>query len=238
MKLAAARETGRMLLETVFPGRCLLCGEWLLLQSDHRVPLCARCAGGMKAQSGPCCRKCGVKLIVEDGICVRCRNTDYSFESSIALFPYATAAKTLLESLKFRGRRRLVPWFAVQAWSALRGAGRLFPLVPVPSRKRTGAQGIVGQVTACLQRNHGMTVTPALERRGGAPQKSLNYAERQENLKQRIHLAAGYDERALPEEVVLVDDVFTTGATLDACARVLRAAGCSRVYAITLAIEE
>ncbi len=119
---------------------------------------------------------------------------------------------------------------------ALAGKDRLLTLVPVPSRRRTGAAGIVTQVTRCLQKTHGMTVMPLLERRGGAPQKTLNYAERQENLRERIHLAPGVG--SIPREVVLVDDVFTTGATLDACARALRAAGCARVFGVTLAIEE
>ncbi len=238
MKLSRARDAGMMLLETVFPGRCLLCGEWLLLQSDHRVPLCARCRAGITIPQDPVCARCGLRLVVEQGTCTRCRDTDYSFESNIALFPHAAAARTLLRSLKFSARRRLAPWFADLAWSALSRAERLFPIVPVPSRNRAGAGGIVAQVTACLQRNHGMSVAPLLERRGGAPQKSLNFAERQENLKQRIHLSARCAGRAVPDELLLVDDVFTTGATLDACGRVLRAAGCTRVYSLTLVIEE
>jgi predicted amidophosphoribosyltransferase len=83
-----------------------------------------------------------------------------------------------------------------------------------------------------------MAVGWLLERRGGAPQKSLNYAQRQENLRGRIQLAGGQAARGVPQQVTLIDDVFTTGATLDACARVLRAAGCATVFGITLAIEE
>jgi ComF family protein len=179
-----------------------------------------------------------VRLVAEQGMCVRCRNTVYAFESNLALFPYAGAAMTLLQSLKFGARRRLAPWFADYAWRALKRTDRLHTLVPVPSRRRTGSDGIVALVTRCLRRAHGMTVKNLLERRGGAPQKSLNYPERQENLKKRIHLAPDESARSIPAHVVLVDDVFTTGATLDACARVLREAGCGVVFGITLAIEE
>ena len=233
-----ARAVGRTLLEALFPGRCLLCGAWLLFESDHRVPLCAKCREMVTPQAGSCCARCGMRLVAEQGTCIRCRNTDYFFESNIALFPYTGAARILMQSLKFGARQRLAPWFANHAWMALKESDRLLTLVPVPSRRITGGGGIVAQVTRCLQRSHAMTVRQLLERRGGAPQKSLNYVQRQENLKERIHLAAGRAARSLPAEVVLVDDVFTTGATLDACARVLRSAGCTRVFSITLAIEE
>ena len=76
-----------------------------------------------------------------------------------------------------------------------------------------------------------------LERTGGAQQKSLDFAQRRENLRGMIRLAPGANA-LLPARVLLLDDVFTTGATLDACARALREGGCRSVLGLTLAIEE
>jgi len=77
-----------------------------------------------------------------------------------------------------------------------------------------------------------------LQREGAVQQKSLDYEQRKANLKGKISLSRSARCSAMPGEVVLLDDVFTTGATLDACARVLREAGCASVKALTLVIEE
>jgi len=109
-------------------------------------------------------------------------------------------------------------------------------VVPVPPRAGRETPDGVELVCRSLERRHGVTVLRALVRTGGAQQKTLDLAERRQNLKGRIHLRL--PGQALPSSVVLLDDVFTTGATLDACARVLRESGCASVCAFTLAIEE
>lgn len=73
-----------------------------------------------------------------------------------------------------------------------------------------------------------------LKRSGGQAQKTLDLRERRENLRGRI-LDAGL---AAPPEAVLFDDVFTTGATADTCARVLMQAGCRKVSVVSIAMEE
>ena len=67
MSREAAQAAGWSLLETLFPGRCLLCGAWLLLESNHRVPLCAECEATISPQAGPSCTRCGVRLVAEAG---------------------------------------------------------------------------------------------------------------------------------------------------------------------------
>lgn len=255
-----AGAAGRLLLEVVFPGRCLLCGQWLLLNDEcpnrarsankcHRewprewprdlsVPLCNLCRQSLKPIVEVPCAKCGTRLISESNTCMRCREAEYAFESNVALFPYSGAAKELIRMFKFEGRSRLTGFFADLAAAALSPARERLPVVPVPSRPGRRTPDPVEQVAACLERRHGKTVRRLLMRTGGSQQKSLDLPRRRENLRGMIRLVPVKGIVELPTHVILLDDIFTTGATIDACARVLLDAGCVGVYAITLAIEE
>jgi predicted amidophosphoribosyltransferase len=169
---------------------------------------------------------------------MRCREAEYAFESNVALFPYSGGAKDLMRTFKFEDRSRLAGFFADHAAAALGIAGEGLPVVPVPSRPGRRTPDPVERVAACLERRHGIAVRRLLVRTGGFQQKSLDLPRRRENLRGRIHLGGVNGTVELPAHVILLDDIFTTGATIDACARVLLDAGCKRVDAITFAIEE
>ena len=231
-----ARRALRVVLDLLFPGRCLVCGEWLPVQPDTDIPLCRPCRQSLVPIGGARCSRCGIALISEKDTCTRCREAEYAFDSNIALFPYSATARELIVKLKFEGRTRLAGLFAAFAAAVLESGDHAVPLVPVPCRPGRRAPDAVELVARRLQVDHGITIQRLLERRGGAQQKSLDFAQRKRNLGGMIHVARG--GTPVPSQVVLFDDVFTTGATLDACARALRDGGCRSVLGLTLAIEE
>ena len=112
------------------------------------------------------------------------------------------------------------------------------PLVPVPPRKgKVRRQGWdqVQELCSYLHANHGFQVMPLLERKTVVQQKKLDRKCRLENLGQ----AYGVDKKrlsriTLPKSVILVDDILTTGVTLETCARALKEAGVEQVVACTL----
>ncbi len=252
MAWCGAGRAGRQILEAIFPGRCLLCGKWLSVSKEGRngatsawgqpnvlsVPLCDPCRTSLVPIGEDRCAKCGMRLVSESVTCTRCREADFVFESNIALFSYSREAKELIRALKFDGRLRLAGLFAGLASSAFCPEWETYPVVPVPPRPGRKTPDPVGRVAACLERQHGKTVRRLLVRTGGLQQKSLDLPRRRENLRGVIRLARERGHFGLPTRVILLDDIFTTGATIDACARVLRDAGCEQVYAVTLAIEE
>ena len=219
--------------EAIFPGRCLLCGGWLLLASDHSIPICDACGGTVPTLGGPRCTRCGVELISEKGTCLRCRNADYMFDSNLSVFAYTGNAKRLLVGLKFEGRRRLAPFFAAHVAVLLNATGWRGAMVPVPPRPGRQEPDAAELVARSLERLHGVPVLRALLRTASVQQKTLDYRQRRENLKGQVRART-----AVPPKAILLDDVFTTGATLDACARALRSAGCDEVNSITLVMEE
>ncbi len=231
--MGGAARAGAIILDFLFPGRCLLCGEWLPLGQGT---VCVECTAGLPVPPQQSCARCGIALVSEIGVCTRCRDADFAFASNTALFAYAGEARRLLNAFKFGGRLRLAGLFAERAARALADTGG--PIVPVPPRPGRRAPDTVGLLCRRLQREHGRQVLRLLVRTGRVQQKSLDLQQRRANLLGRFRLAPGVDAEAVPDEVILVDDVFTTGATLDSCARVLKAAGCERVRALTLVIEE
>lgn len=226
---------GWAVLDAVFPGRCLVCGAWLLGSGSGPSLVCPSCVSELVPVTGPRCAKCSMPLVSEIDTCMRCRHSAYAFDRSFSLFPYAGAVKTLVRELKFSGRHRLSRFFADLLAAHLSDKLTGLPVIPVPGRKKKDA---VESIARSLELRHGIRVLRLLERTGGRPQKSLDFEERKKNVagmvrfSERRLTAAG-----LPPEAVILDDIFTTGATVDACARVLREAGCARIFALTFAME-
>jgi len=221
-------------LEAVLPGRCLGCGAWLTGERDPSVPVCGTCRASLVTIADPRCPGCGMPLLVEHGRCTRCRAAGYTFASATAVFAYRGLARDLVIALKSLRRRRLARLFAPLLAGIL--AGRLpgLAVVPVPPRPGRGRVDAVELLARELERRHGVRVLRLLRRTPGAAQKSLSYEDRLRNLAGRIRLRRD----ARPEgALVVLDDVFTTGATVDACARALLAAGAARVDAVTLAVD-
>ncbi len=222
-------------LELVFPGRCLSCGERLDLEPDPPAPVCSSCRAALVSLGEPRCSRCGMPLLVEEGVCTRCRPGPWSFQANTAVFAYAGMLQDLVLAMKSEGRSRLAGLFAPFLAAVLRERHPGQPVVPVPPRPHRRSPDAVELLARELSARHGVRVLRVLERLPGAAQKSLSYEERTRNLEGRIRAKAG-GGISLPREAVLLDDVFTTGATLDACSRVLLRSGLQRVSAVTLAI--
>jgi ComF family protein len=240
-----------VILELLFPGRCLLCGAELAFRAAHGEPLCLDCKDRLVPLAGRRrCAVCSLPLLSEKRLCTRCRKRRYEFESNLSLFEYRDEVRELLYQYKFRNRLRLAPVLAEFYARALRAAFPGAALVPVPANPQVARRrgwDPVERICRVLERRYGFAVFRALARRAGPPQKLLGYEERLRNLRGTLRLRRRrgpqpvpgeplLDDLAIPE-LTLVDDVFTTGATASECARLLRLAGASRVRVLTLAID-
>jgi len=248
--------------ESALPARCALCGTLLQWNPWRQVPICDECpsavpiareetnrlvlsgarAGGLVRSRTPRCRACSRPLISEREFCTRCRNREFLFDRHISVYRYRGSAKALVQAYKFRGRADLAPLFARELASLYREHFSGLPLVPVPPRpgaSRDRAFDPVGLLVRHLSRETGAPVRRLLTRRRGVSQKSLSYTARLTNLRGRILLrrAAGDPVTETRSGIVLVDDVFTTGATSHECARVLKQAGFPSVYVLTVAMD-
>jgi predicted amidophosphoribosyltransferase len=225
------------LLDLVFPGRCLSCGCWLLLSDSGGMPLCGDCRRSLVVLSGERCAICSTPLAGERDTCTRCRAAGFAFTRNISVFAYAGRTRELVIAFKIAGRRRLAGLFAGYLAQRARDAFPGRPLVPAPARPARRGPDAVERIARVLERRHGHELCRCLLRTGGAEQKSLDPASRRENLRGRIVVHPGFPKALLPPHPVLLDDVFTTGATADACARALLTAGCLSVSVLTVALD-
>jgi len=221
----------------LFPSSCALCACGLAGVKEIRESLCGQCSLSIEPINEPVCNVCGKPLVSEINICLPCRNSEEvgrSYERLWVLFPYTGKYRKLLTSYKFAKNLCLANFFAEKIFDLIQKIPELKDavVVPVPPRpgkiKETGWDQVEYLVKK-LKKNFNFTVSKCLKRLKSKAQKSLNRADRMENLKGKIYFNGKVLETAL-----LIDDVITTGSTMEVCARTLKEAGAQKVYGICL----
>ena len=225
----------------VYPLRCSLCGQPLLQHPWMEMGICSRCVGALRKESirdADICSTCGMPLISERGSCLSCRTKQHYYGSHRALFMYQGRARSLLKAYKFQSVSSLSLLWAQLLFEAIQQEFSQPPLiVPIPSRGRsvrTRGWDQMELIRRNLSRRYCLTTAKLLSRTGGSSQKKLNYAQRMRNLSG--HITCTCTATKLPQKILLIDDVYTTGATIDECSRVLQQVGNAEIYALTLAI--
>jgi len=221
--------------EYLFPSGCSVCGTMLLDRRDAWYGLCRPCRERLAPDRGARCDRCGRPLISEIKTCLACRalpEDPTGLDRVLCLYPYVGDPKGLLRAYKFGKSLGAGHFLAEQALSAL-GTLRdmehpvLVPVPPRPGKIKKQGWDQIEYLARILEKKH--PLRRCLRRLPSRSQKELNRENRQKNLEGRILLRG-----EAPREVLLLDDVVTTGATLRACAAPLREAGARKVYALCL----
>jgi len=222
------------LREMFLPYGCAICGKTLLQADEALFGICCDCVKHFSVEDVPRCEICGKPLISEQKKCMSCRKANLPpFDSAVVLYPYTGIYNILLKAYKFGKHKPLAYFFA----SKLKESIKLFSqnidavLVPVPPRagkiKKTGSDQIE-DIAKALE-TFKMPVKRCLKRLPSTSQKKLDRENRSTNLKGKIKCIS------TPEKnIILFDDVYTTGATLAACAQELKEAGAQKVYGMCL----
>lgn len=228
----------------LFAARCRLCDE--LLTSASRVPVCPSCLGRVRplellAACDRCQRSLSLAVSSPDAtaLCGPCRQGETEFDRLRVFGAYDAELRQLIVLLKYNGLRPLAGplagWLALVATQhpALADVDALVPVPLHPRRERqrgyNQAELLARELSRWLKRP---VETGWLERVKDTPsQTGLTHAQREENVRGAFAARSKLDSR----RILLVDDVCTTGATLNACARVLKAAGAETVQALTVA---
>jgi ComF family protein len=227
------------LLAVLFAPRCAACGE--ALDQPSLGAVCRGCWASILPLTPPLCEVCGDPLptwrVVSLTLarCPRCRRHHRAVDRARAVGAYEGALRAVIHALKYEGRRSLAR--PLGRLMRDRGADVLdgaHAVVPVPLHGSRRRQRGFNQA-ADLAKHVGLPALVALRRvRPTAAQAGVPAARRHSNVRDAFAATAACRE-ARGKIVVLIDDVSTTGATLDACARALKRAGVSEARALTAA---
>jgi competence protein ComFC len=211
----------------IYPERCVGCER---RASDV---LCRTCFDALPRVGSPVCGRCGLPTAFATFVCEECKNVDFGFQSARAPLKYDGVGKQVVHALKYRGYKRVVGRLAAPLMLQVVGEGHFDAVVPVPLhssrlRKRGFNQAVL--LARGVAEKMKATVSDTLEVvRSTRDQVELSAAQR------RANVAGAYTAtKPLRGKILLIDDVFTTGATMSACAGTMVRAGAEEVHALSL----
>ncbi len=214
------------MLDLLLPRSCLVCGR-------AGAQLCAACRAGLPRLEPPLCELCGAPTAWPVERCRECSGRRLGFARARAAVVYDVAVQRLVAGWKERGLRLVAEAAAELVAERVPPSGAAIVTFVPSDRGRLAARGHhpAARLALALARRYGLPCEPLLERpRGSQRQRGLSLAERRRNVS-----GAFAATQPVPGPVLLVDDVYTSGATVSAAAFALRAAGAERVDVVTFA---
>ena len=232
LAIRIARAAGRQVVDFALPPRCPGCG--LIVEDAHRF--CLDCWQALTFLGEPCCARCGLPFDYDAGAgveCGGCMAEPPAFDRLRAAVAYGEIARKVALKLKYSGRPAVAETLATFMQRHLVHTPDAL-LVPVPlHRWRIWKRGYnqSALIASALSRRSGIPADLDLIARAKAtpPLKGLGRRERALAVRGAFRMSEAAKRRAEGRTIILVDDVFTSGATANACARVLKRAGAAEV---------
>lgn len=230
-------------LEGIFPSNiyCISCGS--IIDASRDYALCDNCMEHFHWAGLKTCDKCG--KILEDNyrhrLCHDCRNFEHDFDRGFTCVQYGLLERGVLMDYKYKGKPYIGRKLGEILYDRMEVEDVQYDLVvPVPMhRKRQNQRGYnqAAVMASVLAKRKGVMFAPDLLERTAETRamKGLGSFDRRENLKNVFAVSAKNHYTIAGKHILLVDDIYTTGSTLDACSRVLRQAGAAKIYAVTFA---
>ncbi len=235
-----ASQLKQTFLEWMYPNRCPFCQELL---EEEWSECCNLCYNRLTQLTESYCSRCGKPIEAEESQCYDCDRLTHAYKQGRSLYLYEATIKHSLLGLKFQGRT----WIGLKFGNMMRdfyseqNLWIVDAIIPVPLHfiRYLGRGYNQAEILARPMADaFGIPVyTNVLYRlRYTKPQKFLDDEERQKNMCDAFRIPSRRQSVIRGKRILLIDDIYTTGATIDACARTLQENGAAEVYFMTMAI--
>ncbi|MGN0024631.1 MAG: ComF family protein [Candidatus Avelusimicrobium sp.] len=244
MPAAALYSLVKRILHFLFPRTCFACG--CDLPWDACVFLCDSCEKGLKAAGPLICQRCGVTLTSGGAHCYNCRGSKVkTYKCSLirSSFAFNASSRGLIHALKYSGADYLAQEMGKRMavnfckYPELAAAEIVMPVPLFPSRRRKRGYNQSALLARAFTKEMGLCVDEIslVRTRNTRSQTKLGRKDRLENMTGAF--LCRHPNNVKGKVILLLDDVATTGATLEGCAAALKAAGAKKVFAYTFARE-
>lgn len=226
------------LLKYIFPENysCYICDRDIF---DSKYLICEQCLKNLPFNNGRVCLHCGDVLVSDGDYCKRCKGKKFIYDRAISTFLYKNEICKLIADLKYNNKKYISKCFGkFMSESFLKNKLYADVIIPVPlCEKRFKLRGynqselLANEISKIIKVK---VNTNCLKRVKETPtQTKLDFLSRQENIKDAFKV---YKSKYLKDKtVLLVDDVYTTGATITECSKILKNSGVKTIYVLTCA---
>ncbi|MCH9753587.1 MAG: ComF family protein [Alphaproteobacteria bacterium] len=228
------------ILGLLFPSKCFACGTIVGRESK----LCFSCWKGVEFISSPSCSKCDYPFefdVGEEMICGECIKEKVFFDKALSIFKYGDVSKILIHKLKYSDKLHMAKYLAMLLVKRVQSESKDFDfIVPVPMHRKKLRRRFYNQsalISKHLSRLSGIPFLPNVLEKSThhIPQTGLRREIRKSNVKGTFRLSKKSANIIRGKNILLVDDVYTTGATVNECSKILKHALCNKVIVATVA---
>ncbi len=239
-KITLIKSLKRTAFFSLYPKRCPLCNKALSM-SEY---VCQDCEHKLPFVTGPTCYCCGKPVSsAEQEFCYDCRYFPKSFQAGLALFLYNETSRPLIADFKYHNKRILSDFFVYEMIKHHKEellSRNIDLIVPIPvhkNKRKSRGYNQAELLAKGLSKSLSIPCLPDLLIRtiDTLPQKYFSAQSRHYNLLKAFSINRKYDLSNL-DTILLIDDIYTTGATMEACTKILKAEGVKNIYTYSVCI--
>lgn len=223
---------GEKIINIFFPRTCPVCGKIVKVSGEL---ICKECKREVRYISEPKCQKCGKRLKENVSLCKDCKEHKHEYDRGVCVFEYAGPIKESMYRFKYKNAREYGEFYGLETAKRYK---RLFDkwnidcIMAVPMYKKKEVARGYNQAYVFAKAVSKYTGIPIIDKclvrtKNTIPQKEMIGIQRKKNLENAFAIYKGKIKDY--KRVLIVDDIYTTGSTIDACAGLLKAAGVEEV---------
>lgn len=227
-------------MRLIYPPRCTFCEDILPLTVDKL--LCYECREDYPIIEDPVCQKCGKQLAHDNNFCIDCKIAKHQYIQGIALYPYEGPIQQSIYRFKYGGRRKYAQFFAKMMYQKLIETTffhKIDLIIPVPVSKERLKQRGYNQAEELAKHLSKISKIPynkdiLIRQKHTKPQSALSPTQRRENLSGAFATTAPLPSKH--KVILMIDDIYTTGSTINHCSKKLKQCGATEIYSCVVCI--